>query len=157
MIPVKIRSRESRDDNFILNSWLKSYFRSREWFCQATLTEREYYEGHHRIVSALLGRCDVSVACNPDDASQIFGWSCSERGSDGSCALHYLYVKACCRGFRIGLMLFEHATNGSPRVIATHWTRRLIESKADSKYQVDVNPYYLWKEATDAIEKHSSP
>ena len=151
MIPcVKFTMRAAmRDDvNFILNSWLKSYFRSRSWFCAAKLSERQYYDGHHRIIDAILRResSAVIVLHEPSDISQIFGWVCFERDTHRLSVVHYIYVKSCFRGFGFGRHLFGVATEGAARVVATHWTKRLMDNRSDSRYQLDVNPYFLWQE-----------
>jgi GNAT superfamily N-acetyltransferase len=145
-LPIALRPALSGDYNFVLSSWLKSYFRNRQLFAQgAQLSEREYFVGHQRMVKWLLDRAPVLVACNPDDESQIYGWACYEEDGDTT-VLHYVYVKAPYRGYGVGRTLFTGLRHDSVRVVCTHWTRRLSDDKAESKYNVERNPYCLWLE-----------
>jgi GNAT superfamily N-acetyltransferase len=152
-VEFAMRAAMRGDVNFILNSWLKSYFRSREWFCSAKLSAREYYEGHHRIIDAILRRDSSSVVVlhEPTDIDQIFGWACFERDMHHMSVVHFIFVKSCFRGFGLGRHLFDVATEGASRIVVTHWTKRLMDNRADSRYQLDVNPYFLWQEPPSCV------
>lgn len=143
MIVTITRPARESDKNFILNSWLRSYRKNVTWYCRARLSSTEYFEGHRSIVYGALETSDVSVLCDPEDDDQIYGWCCHRRLNSDSVIVHFLYVKAPYRGFGLGEYLFDYVLDGSG-CIATHWTWRLVDDKADSKRRIDVNPYYGW-------------
>jgi len=147
---ISVREGRATDRNFVINSWLKSYFLSRKLFAPwSHLCERDYFEGHHRVASAVIDRAALLVACDVEDADQIFGWACYERPFPDCVVLHYIYVKAPYRGWGIGRKMFDaiRAMCGARgMMIVTHWTKDLRSKRADLKYKLEVNPYYLWSE-----------
>lgn len=73
----------------------------------------QYYKQFGALIDSLIDTSRVSIACNPEDESQVFGWLCR---SDNTPNLHYMYVKALFRDTRgstnppqIGLKLLEES------------------------------------------------
>lgn len=85
-LPIRIRPPTAEDLPVIVNSWLLS---ARDEGTCSLMTDDVYYAIHRPRVTGLLARCTTRVACNPDDAWQVYGWLCSEPG-----VLHYGYTKA---------------------------------------------------------------
>jgi GNAT superfamily N-acetyltransferase len=147
-MPITLRHGTDRDVDFVFSSWLRSFLKHRQKVLfPVTLTDAEYYRGHHRLIEAVLGRANVLVACDPGDENHLYGYVCFERPEPARLVLHWLYVKEARRGWKVGTRLVEAVRQPGDRVIATHWTGRLKNDNADVKYQVEVNPYYLWSEA----------
>jgi len=95
------------DRAFVANSWLRSYSGGE------ALTPDRYYHQFGAVVDSLIDTSRVSVACNPNDETHVFGWLCR---SDNAPTLHYMYVKAMFRDAKgdinppqVGLKLLEES------------------------------------------------
>lgn len=115
-IPLIIRPMQPGDVPLVLNSWLKSY---RD--CPATwgTANDVYFRTQKAVISKLLSRCNVAIACDPDDAEQIFGWLAWEDG-EKDIVVHYIYVKSLFQRMGVASRLWESAAPGSREVVATH-------------------------------------
>lgn len=85
--PILIRPATEADISFIFNSWLKSY----RGQCKA-VTNAVYYKFQHERIEALLKKCNVQVACNTTDHTQIYSYLVSEVVEDVQ-ILHFAYTK----------------------------------------------------------------
>jgi GNAT superfamily N-acetyltransferase len=145
---IALRPGAASDVDFVFSAWLRSFLKHRQKVLfPVQLTDAEYFKGHHRLIESVLGRANVLVACDPDDPNHLYGYLCFERPEERRLVLHWLYVKEARRGWRIGSRLVDAVRQPGDRVIATHWTGRLKNDRADVKHQIEVNPYYLWSEA----------
>ncbi len=87
---------------FVFDSWIKSYWKSGP-SC-SLVPFHVFHHEVHALLEALLPKCEVLLAVNPDDEAQILGWVCRE----GNGVVHYCYVKEPFRRFRIASMLLQH-------------------------------------------------
>ena len=115
---MKMRTADESDIKFIYSSWLKSFRRSP---FAAQISNALYFDGQHKRITHILAKPETNVicVCNPEDASQIYGWICAEIGGPIT-VVHYVYVKRTYRGFGIGKGLIESL--GSKNFIFTHDT-----------------------------------
>lgn len=90
---TKIRPARKEDINFIFDSWLKSWRKSRY---AGVIPNHLYYATYRATIESLVARgAELKVACHPSNEDHILGWSCTEVTSDGFSVVHYLYVKDC--------------------------------------------------------------
>jgi ribosomal protein S18 acetylase RimI-like enzyme len=138
-LPIRFRQATSEDASFIFSSWLKSY---RHSLFAKLITNTIYYEEHHKVIEALLKNCNVVIACNESDLSQIYGYAVSDK-IDGILVIHYIYVKHSFRNMGLGKALlnsFEH--DASAACIYTMHTR--IADKLAARYNMVFHPYLLF-------------
>lgn len=123
---VYVRFANPSDINFITSSWLKSF---RDGYFNGTVSNRVYYNQHHKILESLVPRASVLVACNAEQPDQIFGWICFEV-LDRHLVLHYLYVKDAFRQIGMAQKLFDFVMDSQEldliknRVLTTHQTEK---------------------------------
>lgn len=110
MSQAKIRPMRDSDLNFILSTWLKSYYDALKFYSSGTIRvpfpkDDVFFQGHQAKIKSLLlsakTECLVSVA--PDDDNQILAWIVF----DPEC-LHYCFVKHVFRQMGIGKSLMAH-------------------------------------------------
>lgn len=115
---LRIRAANDNDTNYMRKTWLKSI--QTPWSpMQSALGPRDFWEGHHRIVSRLLSTCDVRVACSNDNESTIAGWACLEAGRR---VVHFVHVREEMRRYGVARMLLEGVDDGERPVWYTHRT-----------------------------------
>lgn len=155
-IQLAIRTPNSRDIEFITNSWLQSF---RDGYFVGSVPNRVYFNQHHKILEKLLPRSICIVACNADDPDHIYGWVCAEV-VDQHLILHYIYVKDSLRRFGIAKRMIQKLLKDLPvaqnRIVTTHQTQKsktLIKGwkswdlkPAIERYGIEFlyNPYFLF-------------
>ncbi len=72
---------------FILDSWLKSFRKSRK---AGVVPNNLYTPVYTETIRQLLSRCAQVLTA----VDQILGWLCHERTSDGQPVVHYAFVKS---------------------------------------------------------------
>lgn len=143
---VAIRQGAVSDLALIRNSWTKSYgkhspagdCRAGSW---ARIPQAVYEYEQHRLIGRLLERALVLVACNPEDADQIFGYIVAEQQEQP--VYHYLYVKDSFRKLGIATQLYGAAAQvlGGERAWSTHWTPVIAGVIDKRKLAIRYNPY----------------
>lgn len=123
---VTVRDGEETDNNFIYNSWLKSYFDSP--FAKK-ITKTIFFAMHHYYIEQALNRCRVKIAHPRDNVNQILGYCVFEPE-----CLHYINVKSPMRKMGIGGKLIESVPSIKE---VSHFTEDLEYLKLDVNY----NPY----------------
>jgi GNAT superfamily N-acetyltransferase len=115
-LPLIIRPMCPGDVPLVLNSWLKSY---RD--CPATwgVGNDDYFRVQKAVISKLLGRCNVAIACDTADPDQIFGWLAWEE-TPGEVVVHYIYVKHLFQRMGVAKQLWQHLDVRGHEIIATH-------------------------------------
>jgi hypothetical protein len=96
--PLYILRKAAADDfPLFYNSWLKSY---RDAPPAKTIPNKIYYESHHRVIENVFGSpvCKLSVACNPEDPNQIYGYAVGELPTPKTLVIHWVYCKHPFRG-----------------------------------------------------------
>lgn len=135
-LPIRIRRATDGDVSFIFSSWLKSY---RTALVNKNIPSEVYFTEHHKVIEDLLKTCEVLIACNEKDATDIYGYICAER-VDGIFVVHYIYVKHTYRVLGVARMLinqFEHEIGVA--AIYTHHTR--IAERLAPKHGFVYSPY----------------
>lgn len=133
---VRIRKAIEEDVPFIFKSWLKS---CRGMPLAKDLNNTIYYAEHHKVVERLLKSCDVYIACDDADPSDIYGFMCAEYISNVF-VLHFAYVKHTYRNLGIGMMLLNaFKPDVSLASIYTHQTPAAVRLAA--KFNMYYSPY----------------
>ena len=88
---VTIRNMVEADTNFVFDSWLKSWRKSRY---AGVVQNDDYYATYRKTIERLIMRgAEIKVACNPENENHILGYLCYEITPDGYSIVHFLYVK----------------------------------------------------------------
>lgn len=102
-----VREAEAGDVSFIINSWLKSYWRTAAKYA---IPKYVFFKAHHGYVEECLKRSTIYCAVSKEDKTQILGWLCMEPSAGDRCkTLHYMYVKFPYRHFGIAKELLQKA------------------------------------------------
>lgn len=137
-----IRPLSKEDVPFIYNSWLKSY---RDSPMVKSIPNTIYYAEHHKVIENLLRQpgCLAGVACNPEDANQIYGYVVGETlpGIPDPClCIHWVYCKHPFRGNGIAKALFQWIGQAKSNVY-THRVKNV--EKLIGERPFTFNPYLL--------------
>ena len=108
------------DRAFFATGWLRSYKGAPR---VRGISSKTYWYFHHRLLERLLARSTVVIACQQGDPDILYGFSCFER-LEGSCVLHYLYVKGSRRGEGIGSAILDETLRASRDPAALVWTHQ---------------------------------
>jgi len=88
---MKVRAANKNDVPFILDSWMKSWRKSKFSGC---IGNDKYYDVTRANIENLVRRgSKFKVVCLDTDENAILGWACIENLKDGNTAVHYIYVK----------------------------------------------------------------
>jgi GNAT superfamily N-acetyltransferase len=135
---IQIRNISDADVGFVFNSWLKSYRNSN---FSRDIPNSIYFGSHHKLIERLISRSEVKIACNAEDAGQIYGYIVAEK-VQGILTLHYMYVKHTYRNMGIGkVLLNQFEWDFSTAGCYTHETK--IVSRLAAKYNLAYHPYLL--------------
>lgn len=135
-LPVIVRPAIPADVSFLFSSWLKSFRDSR---FAASITTTIFYTEHHKVVERLLKTCEVYVACNPKDQTELYGYICGEK-VDGILVVHYCYVKHTYRQLGLGKnLLNKFAHNPAQASIYTHNSK--MGERLAARYNFIYSPY----------------
>ena len=148
-LPVTTRPICNRDESFIYNSWIRSYWEHSDW---AKLMDKRVFDGqHHALIQGLIENAKVLVAVNPDDFDHIFGYVAFDT-IDALTVIHYVYVKSPYLRLGVGKKLLEATgyQQGMP-LIATHWTRPCKELR--HKIPMVFIPYLAFQPRKGALEQ----
>jgi GNAT superfamily N-acetyltransferase len=137
---IRLRPANEEDIPMLFNSWLKSYRNS--LFAKQIVNE-VYFTEYHKIIEDLLRDSIVLIACNNDDASQIYGWCCAKYIDNIFC-LHYIYVKHAFRRMGIAKVMFDaFELKKDLGGVYTHHTR-IMELLAP-KFNLVYHPFIAFK------------
>jgi len=115
-LPISIRPMQPGDVPLVLNSWLKSY---RDCPASWGTGNDDYFRTQKTVISKLMTKCNVAIACDPQDDDQIFGWLAWEDSKE-DIVVHYIFVKHIFQRMGVARRLWEHASPGQRDVVATH-------------------------------------
>jgi hypothetical protein len=139
-LPISVRHASEEDVNFLFHSWLRSYRDSS--FAKDVSTDH-YYSSHKRLVSGLLARCQVYVACNPTDVEQIYGFMAWERIAD-VLVVHYAYVKYSFRHLGVARRLWASVNPTDEPTLCTHAGKSFGDLRR-AGYPISYDPYSLFR------------
>jgi hypothetical protein len=139
------RLHEGRDGDLrlIFNSWIKSYQQS-PW--RPPIAEREYCAFQHHVITSVLRRSKVLVACSEDSDTTVGGYIVTEAAGP-PLVVHFIFVKHDIR--KEGLARFMADGVVGPkrpeRVIYTHQTRtsEAVAPRLFPGSRCIFNPYLL--------------
>lgn len=133
---IKLRPASEADAAFIFNSWLKCYRHSK---AALQIQNEVYFSGQHKVIEGLAKRSTFVIACNPDDESQIYGYSVGET-VDNVTVVHFIYVKEPYRKLGLACTLLAALGHeaGTP-YIYTHKTH--AAEKLEKKHPMIYHPY----------------
>ena len=136
---VRVRTATEEDANFILNSWLKSF---RNSFFAKSINSTVYFTEHHKVLRKLLKRSTTLIACNPEDANQIYGYLVLEK-VDGILCIHFTYTKQVFRklGVQRQLLALVNHDFDNDSALYSHDTKMARELAA--KFKLVYHPY-IW-------------
>jgi hypothetical protein len=136
-LPVVLRHMRKEDENFILNSWLKSF---RNGPAVRRMENNAYYVEQSKVIKELMASVNVLIACDEKDLNQIFGYLISQR-IDNIFVCHYVYTKLPFRNCGIAKMLIRARDHelGEMAGVYTHHTESA--SSLAYKYKFMYNPY----------------
>ena len=123
---LQIRYASDADINMITSNWLESF---RDGYFNATVSNRVYFNQHHKILEALLPRCMVLVACHPENPSIGLGWMACE-SMDRHLVIHYMYTRRSARQMGVAKALVGFVMDSDEldlvqnRVLTTHQTHK---------------------------------
>lgn len=137
-LEVNVRPAAQGDVSLIFSSWLKSF---RNGTANCNVSNSIYFAEQHKLIEALMKRCEVHVACSTKNPGDIYGWICFER-VQGIFTLHYVYVKQTFRSLGVAnalLNLTNHDFNMAG--LYTHETK--IAERLAAKFTLIYHPYIL--------------
>lgn len=117
---LNIRQAGDGDRNFILNSWLNSYYAQEQRHSLKGLTKGVFMKDHREAILDALARSLVFCAADRHDPTHLYGWVCVEpEDQSGESVLHFVYIKHPYRHMGICKALLAHAL-GSGKFVFTH-------------------------------------
>lgn len=136
-LPVRIREAIQPDMPFVYSSWLRQH--SYSAFASG-IPKATFFSNHRKIISKLVEKSDVYIACDPADMGIMYGFICGEQHEWP--LLHYAFVKGRFRRYGIFKMLLgELGWTPDKEVVMSHFFCSkpiYIEGK-----QMMYNPYIL--------------
>lgn len=108
-----IRDGVVEDKNLILATFLRGLYYGDSWFSQ--IPKDTFMDNYKHIIEAMLGKCNIKIACLPDDPSVILGYSIL---SPDYQAIVWVYVKQAWRNKGIAKSLLPKHP-----IAVTHLTR----------------------------------
>lgn len=152
-VPLKFRTRDDSDRNFIFASWMRSFRTGSTWAKE--IPAEIYSTRHSQLINDLLTNSGSVVACSSDDPDQIFGFGIYQPSTDNIAIVHWVYVKEMYRKLGIGEQIFRQCLISARHdfkmpVAVTHSTYNL--EWATEKYNLVYNPYLAFGE-----QEHEDP
>jgi hypothetical protein len=116
-----IRDVRYSDMNFIFTTFLKGLYHGDSWF--SIIPQDIFMRNYNRFLHVLISRSNIRVACLPDDADVILGYSImSKEGQE----LHWVFTKTAWRHKGIARALVPTTVT-----VVTHLTKvgRILKNK----------------------------
>lgn len=123
---VIIRKMNLDDYNFVISSWLKSYYHS-SYFTKR-IRSSVFFKYHHQVATKILERpsTTVLIAADKVDPSVILGYMIYEP-YDGTYVVHYTYVKSSFRLMGVGSELLKASELNINSCLFSHWSEPVDE------------------------------
>lgn len=130
---MKIRSMLDSDVNFILSTWLKSYYEElKRHGLKGVIYPKDdiFFQGHQERIKELLKTASCDICTAPDDDHQIIGWIVYDKDS-----IHYAYVKQVFRKMGVAKALISRALTARSYSHHTKYTRHINKGLVYDPYK----------------------
>lgn len=135
---LKMREALPEDLNFIFNSWISSFKRSK---CNHNVPAATYFQGQHKVIERILRQSSTLLLVEGKHTENILAYIVFEM-VEGVFCVHYAYVKNTYRGFGLLRKLLLTVREGNNTGgFYTHDTT-CARFVAD-KFNLFCNPYIL--------------
>lgn len=118
---MKIRPMLESDVNFVLSTWLKSYYEEmRRNGSKGVIYPKDdvFFQGHQERIKDILKTAKAEICTAPDDDNQIIGWVVYDLNS-----IHYCYVKQVFRKMGVAKALISRALTARSYSHHTKYTK----------------------------------
>jgi GNAT superfamily N-acetyltransferase len=119
-IPLTFRDVTNNDLSLVFDSWLKEY-RLSPFGVQ--VESDVYYPNYRKHVGRIIRASDVTIACNPEDEDQIYGYAVHRLIGDIR-VVSWLFVKAPFRAMGIGRRLFDEIGGADAVTHLSNWVTK---------------------------------
>lgn len=107
----KLRGPQKSDINFILSSWLKSFYSSKyNLINDQFFFAPDYWKYMKLLIQHIINKSLITVLVNPEDTDQIYGWACYQI-IDSKLIIHWVYVKYTFRKLGFGKHIYNALLN----------------------------------------------
>lgn len=120
------------DIDFIFNSWLESYRKT-----ETKMSDTVYYDKFKKILTEILQRALVLVACSDEEKFQIYGYIVYE--NTDPFIVHYIYIKYVYRREGIAGSLLKEVKKTPEPVVCTFANYPFLKLK--TKWRLTYNPW----------------
>lgn len=139
-IKALVRAPVRDDMPFIYSSWLKSYSKHED---SVRMRKSTYFRYYKKVLDAILMSNKILIACNPDDAGQVYGYIVYNEDAHkelGVTVLHYVYVKYTFRKLGIARYLLNQIEDnlGTGLIVCTFSNR--VFDRTHKKYNLTYDP-----------------
>lgn len=124
-IPFILRTSTIEDQNYIYQSYLKSYHLQ---YPMKMIPNILYFKPQSNILDFLFETAHVMVACYPEAPDQIIGWLIYQKASD-ALVIHYIYIRGQNRNQGIALDMISQVIENNKLIIATHISDKYYQLK----------------------------
>jgi hypothetical protein len=126
------RQPTEEDVDFIFNSWLQSYRKT-----ELKMTHTVYYDKFKKILTAILEKALVLVACNEHEPRQVYGYIVYEPTEP--LLIHWMYVKYVYRQQGLGGELLNKIRKNTDPIVCTFANYPFTKLKL--KWRLTYNPW----------------
>jgi GNAT superfamily N-acetyltransferase len=137
-----LRPATAEEYGFVIKPWLQEL---RDLPTTRWISDAVFFQGHGRVISALLQNASVVVACDPEAHGHLYGYACFTIAPP---TLHWLYVKSTFRRMGIGGALLRHvraalSLSDADSLALSHPSAMLGIPGLRERMCVEYNPYVL--------------
>lgn len=115
-IPFILRNLTKEDENFIYNSYLKSFH---SYYPMKFVPDILYFKPQSECLDFLLDTATCLVACFPEDPDEIIGY-CIYQNVTEALVLHYIYIKRQHRDKGMAADIIRQIIGDNTMIIASH-------------------------------------
>jgi hypothetical protein len=125
-VPILFRDAQHEDLNLVFDSWLKEFRLSP---VGVQIESDVYYPNYRKHLGRIIRASTVTIACNPDDPDQIYGYAVHRLIGDIR-VVSWIFVKAPFRAMGIGRRVFDEI--GAADVV-THLSNWVTKTKLQTR------------------------
>lgn len=135
---IVMRLAQPSDNNFIMNSYLRSYRNSPE---NEDILNDFYFAGQTRILDKIRKTSNIIIACDEDTPDLIYGYAIADKGPIPT--IHYVYVRYSARKLGIAKRMLKSCFPefGDKLVTVTHKPRQFDNLR--TKFKLIYDPFTI--------------